>query len=244
MTTSGCSETNPQLKKDADIHYELGVDALHQNNPSTAFRELFKALGMSPNDPKIHNTIGLVYMGKEMFEKAEASFKKAIEIKPAYSDAWNNLGALYLSLGRWDSAIKACENAATDVLYPYPWLPENNIGWAWFKKGDFKQAMYHLERAVRDNPRFCRGWEHLGQVYLALGKPEKAEPAFRKSIERCPGFQFPEAHFHLAVCLEKLGRKKDAAAELEKCALEGNETKLGTRCRMMLKTRQEIESSQ
>jgi len=221
-------------KKDAEIHYDLGVDAFHKKDTATALKELMKAQEFDPTDPHIPNVMGLVFLGREMFGKAEENFEKALVLDPKMSDAWNNLGALYIQLGRWDNAIEACDKARTDVLYPHPWLPLGNIGWAYFKKGDLKQAKHFLMKAVQQRPVFCRGWEHLGQVYLATGDLRAAEQALTKAIEKCPKFRFQEAHFHLAVCLQRLGRAEDAKKQLELCAEAAPESELGLKCQRML----------
>ena len=220
--------------KDAELHFDLGVDAFHKNEPATALRELMKAQEFDPTNPRIPNTMGLIYLGREMFAEAQKSFEQALEIDPKMSDAWNNLGALFIQIGRWDKAIEACEKASTDVLYPYPYLPLGNIGWAYFKKDDLKQATYFLRKAVKERNDFCRGWEHLGQVYLAQGELGAAEKALRKAIEKCPGFQFQEAYFHLAVCLQRLGRQEEATAQLELCYKSAPESELGLKCQRML----------
>jgi len=57
-----------------------------------------------------------------------ASARKALELRPDYAAAWNNVMAAYNALSDWDNAIAAGEKAAT--LDPSSQLIRNNLAWA------------------------------------------------------------------------------------------------------------------
>ena len=44
------------------------------------------------------------------------------------------------------------------------------------------EGLVHLEKCVRDNPRFGEGWTRLGEVQLQLERHEEAERSFRHAI--------------------------------------------------------------
>ena len=48
--------------------------------------------GQFPNDATIPNIVGAVYSALGRLEEANSSFNRAIELKPSYADAHNNLG--------------------------------------------------------------------------------------------------------------------------------------------------------
>ncbi len=61
--------------------------------------ELFKQLSENyPNDAAIHNNIGVIHAERGELEKAEASFEKAIKIKPEYHHAVRNLGDVHAEI--------------------------------------------------------------------------------------------------------------------------------------------------
>jgi len=230
----GCvGSVSKQNKKDAELHFDLGLDAFHKNDVPTALAELRQAEDLDPTNPRIPNALGLVYLGRDLLTEAQQHFEHALELDPTFTDALNNLGAVYLARGRWDKTIEVCRKAANDLLYAYPWLPLGNIGWAAFKKGDLDEALTNLKKAVDLNPKFCRGWDYLGQVHMARESIDAAELALRKAIERCPGFQFQEAHFHLAVVLQRLGQEAEAREQFVLCMKASPESDLGLRCRRM-----------
>ena len=52
-----------------------------------------------PNQSIIYNINGACYSGLNKFDSAIKCYKKAIEVSPNYSDAYNNLGNAGRSLG-------------------------------------------------------------------------------------------------------------------------------------------------
>jgi len=68
--------------------------------------------------------------------KAITHFKKAIELKQNFSEAYNDLGNTYLILSKWDLAIIYFEKALENTLYATPHFAQNNLGQAYYKKGE------------------------------------------------------------------------------------------------------------
>jgi tetratricopeptide (TPR) repeat protein len=54
--------------------------------------------------------------------------RKALELRPGFADAWNNIAAAYNAQSRWDEGIQAGEKAVQ--LDPGNQLAKNNLGWA------------------------------------------------------------------------------------------------------------------
>jgi Flp pilus assembly protein TadD len=40
-----------------------------------------------------------------------AASQRALDLRPGYAEAWNNIGAAYNKLGRYEEAAAACEQA-------------------------------------------------------------------------------------------------------------------------------------
>ncbi len=71
-----------------------------------ALQEAQKALLIEPQDPNVHNILGIAYECTRDFEKAEKSYKKALELSPRHRWAANNLGYLYEKLTKFDPKYK------------------------------------------------------------------------------------------------------------------------------------------
>ena len=73
-------------------------------------------------------------------------FKKAVSLKPDYAFAYNNLGAVYMKKGEFDSAIKNFEKAVQiNPGYNQAWA---NLGSAKEMKRDIDGAVQAWEKAV------------------------------------------------------------------------------------------------
>ena len=71
-------QTSPQRKEDALSHMRLGDSLLREGKPTQALGELLKAAELDPNNPQIHNVLGMVYLEKGMPAQAIDQFQKAL----------------------------------------------------------------------------------------------------------------------------------------------------------------------
>jgi tetratricopeptide (TPR) repeat protein len=126
-----------------------------------------------------------VYISIRRYDDAERHFRIALELKPGYSDARNNLGMLYLIQEKWDKAIDEFRVALQDVLYATPSHAEGNMGYAYYRKGDKTKAIRHLKNATLVNPKFCRGYMWLGEIFQASAELKDAERYLDRFVERC-----------------------------------------------------------
>jgi tetratricopeptide (TPR) repeat protein len=81
--------------------------------------------------------------GKE-WSVAAASFQKAVELKPNYPEAWNELGYALRHMGKYPESVKAYDEA----LRLKPRFPEalEYLGEAYVKLGQLDEARRVLER--------------------------------------------------------------------------------------------------
>jgi tetratricopeptide (TPR) repeat protein len=72
--------------------------------------------------------LSLVYFRQSRFMESAFAAQTAANLKPDYTEAWNNIGAAYAALHIWDQAILADQNALR--LKPDYQLARNNLAWA------------------------------------------------------------------------------------------------------------------
>ncbi|MBT7088796.1 pilus assembly protein PilF, partial [bacterium] len=101
----------------------LGEELYRNGNHTAALKNLLEAQKTIPNDPYLFNSLGLVYLVKFRNDLAEKSFKKALEFKPDYIRAKNNLGAAYMKQEKWDLAIQCFKEVSENLLYATPEIP-------------------------------------------------------------------------------------------------------------------------
>ena len=80
------TESYSLLIDEANIHYKLG--------DTDKFKEkLEEAITINPTDPTLYYNVGVMNMDQKNIDEAIKYFEKAIELKPDYGDAYNNIGA-------------------------------------------------------------------------------------------------------------------------------------------------------
>jgi type IV pilus biogenesis/stability protein PilW len=186
---SACAPTKtstPEDRKKGIAARNLGEAYLQEGRYTAALGEFFKAKEMIPDDPILHNDLGLVYDAKGNTELAEEHFRTAIALKPDYSLAKNNLGSIYLSRKEWAKAIPVLEEVTKDMLYATPHFPLANLGWAYYNLGNYTKARDYLNQALDAVPNFLVAQLHLGRVNLATGRPHEALALFETAIANDP----------------------------------------------------------
>ncbi len=193
---AGCVKTPEELREEARPYLDRGIKYLQMKDPTGALKELLKAVEITPNDPQIHNWLGLAYQLKHEYKESEDHLKKSIELDPKFSEARNNLGATYLAMEEWDKAIEQFKIISRDVLYRSPDLAYNNLGYAYFRKGMFDEAIENYQKSLKLNDAMPVAHHNLGLVLLELGKMEEAIKEFHRAIEIYP--EYVDAHYWLA----------------------------------------------
>ena len=183
-------EEKRSAAKDAKYHYLLGVTALNEQNPTEALKEFLLAEKYDDEDPEIQAGLAQAYWQKKAFDLSEKHFLQAIEISDNDPKYYNNLGALYLSMERYDDAITAFRTAADNLLFDRSEIAWTGIGLAYFHKQDYPAAQRAYEKAMELNPSYQVPLFRLGELYYSQDRPVEALDMFTRSVELEPGF-FP-----------------------------------------------------
>lgn len=138
--------------------------------------------------------------------------RKALALHPRYNNAYINLGVAYFNLGLYDSAFIQWQQAYK--LYPSNvTLHANaermyNRGCDNGKAGDFQQAVYLIEYAVKLKPDAPNYWGDLGGAYLSLGRIDDAKYAWDNAIRLNPNE--PQALKGLPIVNKLIAEKANA----------------------------------
>lgn len=146
------------LIDEANIYYKSGDNA--------KFKErLEEAIRLNPTEPTLYYNVGVMNMDQKNIGEAIKNFEKAIELKPDYADAYNNIGAAII------------EKAA-------PIIDEMNKSLSDFKKYDklqaqqfeiYKQALPYYEKAYSFSPKSINIVQTLMGLYENLEMTDKLE---------------------------------------------------------------------
>ena len=224
---TGCAENRVVANKEkARAMENMGITFVRQGKLRAGLEQLLKAAEMDPENPDLHHGIALVYRDLGEYQLSLQHFKKALALKPQFSEAQNNLGTLYLLMRKWDLAIGCFQNAVKDILYKTPEIAYNNMGYAYYNKGEYEKAVNHYHMALKSFPSYASCYVNLGLAYEAIKRWEEAIEAYRKSIRYVP--ENPTPHFRLGKLYYELNQKDEAEKTLKQflsLAPEGPNTK-------------------
>jgi len=235
LTILSCA-TGPDrvlLRQQGEASRDLAEAYMTDGNSTSALRELLKAEPMIPDDPFLHNDLGLVYMSKKRYELAIESFKKSIILNPDYIPARNNLGTAYLAQAQWDAAIEIFRELSGNLLYGTPHYPLSNLGWAYYNKKDYRLAEKYYLEALRIEPEFIIAMRGLAKTYIETGKISEAIEKLKKAVTLAP--RVPELYFDLGEAYELAGDRNKAVSAYRKVVSISPESDLGSRAADRLK---------
>lgn len=144
---------------------------LYSGKDKEALESLNLAIQGDPANANLHFAQGTVYDKVNKKDLAATSYKKAIELKPDYFDAYYNLGAMYFN----EAAEMA--NKANDL--------KSNAEYGKAKEkfdARFKEAMPFLEKALELNPTDTNTMVSLKQLYARINETAKYE-AIKNKLE-------------------------------------------------------------
>ncbi len=92
----------------SDYWAHLGLSEYHRRtkNPVGALEEARAALRIAPEDPNVHNYLGIALETNRRYFDAETAYRRALELDPLHRWAANNLGYLCEKIMRVDPSYK------------------------------------------------------------------------------------------------------------------------------------------
>ena len=141
-------------------------------------------------------------------DEAVACYRRALELKPDYAEAHNNLGIALKDQGKLDEAV-ACYRRALELKPDYA-EAHNNLGNALKDQGKLDEAVACYRRALELKPDFAEAHNNLGNALKDQGKLDEAVACYRRALELKP--DYAEAHNNLGIALNDQGKLDEAVA--------------------------------
>ncbi len=213
ILNSCASVTSPENIKNAEAHNSLGYSYLNGGQLNEAFIAFQKALEFNPKNKEALYNLGYISVRFKEYDKAISYYKRAISIDPNYSEAINNLCVTYAETGQWDKAIEHFKAALRNPLYRTPAQAYSNLGYAYYKKGDYASAENALRDALIRNPVLPSALYILGLVYVKTDNDTAAIEEFKKAIGILT--DYTDAHWELANVYLRQGKNAKALKHLK-----------------------------
>jgi tetratricopeptide (TPR) repeat protein len=147
--------------------------------------------------------------------RAQALYRKVLEVQPRHFDALNLLGVLAGQTGDPKRAVTLFDRAIQSQ--PDQAAPHCNRGLALQELKEWTAALASFDAAIARQPDHAIAHYNRGNVLRELGEPQAALASYERALALHP--QFPQAHYNRGVVLQSLGQL-DAALSAYARALE------------------------
>lgn len=199
------------------------VSLYYLNNSYNRKTKLEEAIENVTKQPNADNylVLGLRYYQEYEFEKCIENSYKALEFKPDYVEAYNNICSAYNNLGQWDKAIEAGEKALSinpdfslaktnlelakkmkslsDIsLQKLSYETWFNLSLIYYNNGFFYLSIKAAENALKFNPHSADAYNNICSAYNSMGKWENGIEACKKALELNPNFNLAKNNLEWA----------------------------------------------
>ncbi len=144
---------------------------------------------LNSKNPEVLQMLATIYYDQGKFNKAIATFKKALVIEPGYTDAAVGLSIILNDIGRYDDAKKIFEDAKAQ-LDAKKQINEPNI-----------------------NEKFAAKHAELADMYLQFKRYDESVEQYQKAVSLSS--KKLELNLRLAECYVQAGQKDRAIKELK-----------------------------
>lgn len=248
LVAAGCATTSAAGTPDGERsikEFQLAAGLREEGQIAGAIDHLRKALELDSGNAEAHLLLGFIQMERRDYQTAERHLKSGIELLDkqkrdgsTLAEARNIYGLCLIELGRFEEATVVLRQSATDELNTAPHLAWGNLGLAQFHLREYQETVKSTMEAVRIQPRFCVGYYTMARALWHLQQLEDAERALVSSLEADPSCsespQLQGAWRLRGEVRARLGHRRDAIADLERCVELDPYSNDGRMCQSLL----------
>ena len=184
------STFDSQLRKnpeDALAYYGKGLVLDRDGKKEEAVQNLKRALQLRPLDSDIVRDLGKTYFHMGNYASALKTLKGALAFSPKDPEGWFLLGRAQMEMGDLQGALdsfKTLVNTAPDYLPGTYYLGET-----YGKLGNLGEAHYHLGIYYKEKGRFKNAKFHLNRALNLLAKDTERRLTIEKALKELSGAQ-------------------------------------------------------
>nr|WP_217358188.1 tetratricopeptide repeat protein [Ruegeria arenilitoris] len=167
------------------VHVALADLQRRQENYAAAVTSYDRAIELTETGSGgnwfLHYARGICHERLKAWDKAEADFRRALELNPDQPQVLNYLGySLVERQEKLEEALDMIERAVS--IQPDSGYIVDSLGWVLFRLGRYDEAVEHMERAVELMAVDPVVNDHLGDVYWAVGRTREADFQWRRAL--------------------------------------------------------------
>ena len=140
---------------------------LTQGKIMEARERVMKQVGAAPSSPLLQDLLGQLWMAEKDMGRAEAAFKKALELDSTLLGAYLNLGQVYYQTGKTDQAT--AEYEAVLAKEPQTLQAHMMLGIIHEQKKEYDKAKARYEKILSLNSKFAPAANNLAWLLVDQG---------------------------------------------------------------------------
>ncbi len=164
--------------------FALGANLyMHENRVDDAIALLKEGYAKFPDQIQLLFLVGVFQERVGRVDACVQTMKDVIHAQPNYSSALNYLGYIWAERGiHLDEAKILIERALS--LKPDDGFYMDSLGWVHFQKKEYEKALEILKRASQIEAEEAVIVEHIGDVYLGMGRVDDAAKQFEEALKK------------------------------------------------------------
>jgi protein O-GlcNAc transferase len=184
-----CEQSLAILPKSSELHLYRGNLHERAGDKASAIASCERALALNPTSIEAQQNLSRLLFDTEQFERAEASYRREIELTPEHFGPRHQLGIVFDRMGRYAEAIELFKQAI--LLNPNSGASYSSLGAAYINLDQASGetvALAHAnyEKAVAVEPENSDLHHNLGESYQRGGRLDLALSSFDRAIELNP----------------------------------------------------------
>ncbi len=145
-----------------------------------------RALGIDDRLAAAHASLGYITLYHDWDAgRAEAAFRRSIELNPSYSTGHQWYANHLVATGRFDEAERAM-NLARETN-PLSLIANGALGWVYYYSGRYEDAVRQCDLALEMDPDWDLGHLWRGFALEGMGRYEEAIEAHRRAVDLSDG---------------------------------------------------------
>jgi len=137
---------------------------LQAGNEAKVVSDIANQIEKNPTDANLYYYYGIALSASDKLDEAEAAYKKAIEVDPAFANAYVNLGGMILNKGI--NVFREASKLPANKQQEYN--EQAKIGNAYID-----EALPFLQKATEISPELLVAWQNLKTYYQVKENTEK-----------------------------------------------------------------------
>jgi Flp pilus assembly protein TadD len=170
------------IPNDFRFYLLQGLALTRMDKQGDAVAPLEKAYSLNPKDLNTLSTLALTLDGLGRFQESDRLYEEGLKLDPKSALLLNNYGYSLAERGlQLQRALDMSKQAVTAE-------PENSAyldtyGWIFFRMEKYGDAALYIEKSVATGKASAVVVDHLGDVYMKLGKKDRALEMWKKALE-------------------------------------------------------------